>query len=473
MELLDFPQELLGSVLAFLSPEAVICFGRTSRRAHAFINPTNQILWRSIFLQVFDNPQDAWSSTPGSAPADGQVDWDWHRELVRRLSALRAIRSKWCATDEQARAEEHIGALLSILDTAKFCPTAREVASGRLPVEDDRRLSLNLQILADADRYSAGLESLIHDSGSIRHTKYAGSDGNPWNSPTRPFTRSMRYSEDERSRPVSASRLHVLFGLTVRERIEHRARGAARRKVYDWNRTGPENEYGPFVRDRSGRVDWTLLEGIYSVIANNFAMCAEGQISMPQGFAFSIPHRTLRDPANPADWARVTGPWLGTYSFLDYADLFAFNMPDNHLGRRPSLDDEPEACGDLMRLELKLDDSFADDPKFQTSLPVSTDLPVLYFSGISRAHSGIHRPVVGVRGRASLVPEGREVRWLFVISYGGQDQWQLQGVQPGGVRSGGVFGMWSQCAHEDNAPVGPFCYYPLELCKPTSVVLVT
>jgi len=126
-----------------------------------------------------------------------------------------------------------------------------------------------------------------------------------------------------------------------------------------------------------------------------------------------------------------------------------------------------------MKLDLKLDDAFSADPRLQTSLAFSTDLPPLFFTGLSRAHTGLHRPAIGLRGCVYLVPGGREVRWRFIISYGGQDQWQLEGVQPGGVRSGGVFGLWSQCDHEENGPVGPFCYYPMELCKPTSIVLVS
>ncbi len=51
-----------------------------------------------------------------------------------------------------------------------------------------------------------------------------------------------------------------------------------------------------------------------------------------------------------------------------------------------------------------------------------------------------------------------------ICSYGGADQWQLEGVQPGGIRSGGVYGLWTHCDHDENGPVGPFCYFPQELC---------
>ncbi|KAL6243116.1 hypothetical protein RBB50_010216 [Rhinocladiella similis] len=471
MRIQELPQELLAHILSFLHPRDIIHFSQTNKPAQTFASPQNQVLWRSAFLHIFDDPKDAWSLMPNSASLLKDSQWNWYFELVRRLSALRAIRSKWCVADETWRAKDHINSLLSILDTAKFGPNAHDIASGRLPREDDRYLSLNLQILSDIDSFRDGLENLIHDTGALLFKRYAGSDGNPWNSPHRPVTRSMTWTENEVSRPECASRLHVMYGLTVRERIEHKARGAARRKVYDWSLSGADNDYGPFKRDGSGKVDWSLLEGVHSVIARNFSMCVEGHISMPQGFPFSIPHRTLCHSETPRDWARVTGSWLGTYSFLDYSDLFAYNAWESQIGPRPTLDDEPEACGDLMRLDLELDDSLPDDTHLHTALPISNDLPPLYFRGISRAHAGLYRPVISVRGCASLVPGNREVRWRFIISYSGQDQWQLEGVQPGGIRSGGVFGLWTQCDHEVNGPVGPFCYFPAELCKSTSVVL--
>jgi hypothetical protein len=61
---------------------------------------------------------------------------------------------------------------------------------------------------------------------------------------------------------------------------------------------------------------------------------------------------------------------------------------------------------------------------------------------------------------------------LIIPSYGGADQWQLEGAQAGGIRSGGVYGLWSHCDHTENGPVGPFCYFPSELCKTTELATV-
>jgi hypothetical protein len=456
MSIINLPQEILAHILTFLEPQSILHFGQSCKTAYSSVGPQNQVLWKSAYLHVFDDPNDAWSMMPEKALSTSNRQWDWHKELARKFMALRGVQSRECGSS--SRADEYIEGLLSILDTAKFAPNKHDLARGIVPREDDRYTSLNLQILANLAECRDGIESLIHDS------------------PLQPrlgrLTRSMWHAEMEKRRSASAARLHVMYGLTTREHLQHRSRGAARRKVYDWSLTGPANDYAPLLRDGSGKVDWPLLEAIVSVIGRNFTMCVEGSLSMPQGFCFSLPHRSLVDPTSPNDWARVTGPWLGTYSFLDYADLFAYNHWEDQLGSRPTLDDEPEDCGDLMRLELRLDECLASDPRLQTSLPTCTSLPVLYFSGLSRGHAGVHRPVIGVRGCASLIPGGREVRWRFLIFYNGQDQWQLEGIQPGGIRSGGIFGTWTQCDHELNGPVGPFCYFPIEHCKPTSVVLV-
>ncbi len=124
-------------------------------------------------------------------------------------------------------------------------------------------------------------------------------------------------------------------------------------------------------------------------------------------------------------------------------------------------------------MELKLDESVKDDWRLKTDIPAEDDpaYPKLYFRGLSRGQGFTGNPVTVVKGFAALVPGGREVRWKFIIAYNGSDQWQLEGVQPGGIRSGGVFGLWSQVDHEPGGAIGPFCYFPMELCKPTSIVL--
>ena len=54
---------------------------------------------------------------------------------------------------------------------------------------------------------------------------------------------------------------------------------------------------------------------------------------------------------------------------------------------------------------------------------------------------------------------------LNTYRYAGADQWQLEGVQPSGIRSGGIYGLWSHVDHDDHGPMGPFYYVSCELAK--------
>jgi hypothetical protein len=61
--------ELLENILSFLQPHDLVSFGSTCHEANAFIRPNHQVLWRSTFLQVFDDPRNAWKSLLPTARA--------------------------------------------------------------------------------------------------------------------------------------------------------------------------------------------------------------------------------------------------------------------------------------------------------------------------------------------------------------------------------------------------------------------
>ena len=98
--------------------------------------------------------------------------------------------------------------------------------------------------------------------------------------------------------------------------------------------------------------------------------------------------------------------------FLHWEDLVEFNsirMP----GLRPTLENGPEACGGLMKMELKLDMRLKNDPTLQPKSPICDDLPMLYFSGISRSWD--FQMATAVRGSVCLAAGGREVRWRYIV----------------------------------------------------------
>lgn len=489
--LLALPSEILSQILSRLAYQDLVSFASTGHQARNFCSPSrNQLLWQAVFLHKFDDPRDRWSSltrTPREQILDKQANFDWHAELKKRVIALHYVTGGRLLDNQKEGEDENyegvIEALLDIVDTAKACPTNRELQAGKKPTVDDRDLSLNLGLLPINYHFEPEFDGLVRgipasavrinsrhkdiEKGGLSTLMMLG--GRNWDTPGRALTRSQAAREmDKLARSENASRLHVLCGLTEWEERDDKAVGRARRIVYDWNTTNAENEYGLW-KGRSGETDWRRLEAVVTVVARQFALAVRGRMTLPQGFCFSLPYRTLTDPTVPDDWAGVQGLWCGTYVFLHWEDLVEFNMFAN-AANRPTLENGPEACGGLMQLELKLDMDVKGDSTLKTNLPVCEDLPPLYFSGQSRSYD--YRMATAVRGMCCLAPGGREVRWRYIIHYSGQDQWQLEGVQPGGIRSGCVYGTWTSVLHDDGGPVGPFLYAPGDLCKPTTLVPV-
>lgn len=413
--LLGLPREILSQILCFLHPTNLIAFGQTCQTALLYISPKDQILWRDSFLQAFDDPFVAWSAllpSARSANASQEAHWDWYARLRERCIALQSI-----ATADKIQRRTHMernaDVLVNIIETAHNGPPSLEFrkcrAQGGVHPKDPHP-SLNIRAVEEAFRTHPDAERSVHDFETDVTLLSTPSELLP--GPLgRPFTRSMAALPF----PVSetASRLHIYFGLTRRERSNPKAQSPARQLVYDWHLSGEDTDYGPFKRDNSGYVNWNLLEAVCSLIGRHFELLIDRHIGIPQGLRYAIPYQMKSDPSCPEDWASVTGSWLGTYSFLDYSVLHRFNV-GYYAGARPALESCDEARGDLMHLELRLDDSLRSDPRLVTDVPVCEDLPMLYFSGTSRGH-GASRPYILVRGTVSLIPGGRQVRWRFII----------------------------------------------------------
>ena len=403
--LIELAPELLENILSFLQPHDLVSFGSTCHEANAFIRPNNQVLWRSTFLQVFDDPRNAWKSLLPTARAANycrETQWDWYRELRRRLLAFKMMRE----SDGEARqwfSGKTADTIIEIYETASSSEVhLRQTQQGT---------SLNLDFL---DRYfssSLHAERIIHDFHA---------DIEPFSIPLdaipdldRPLTRSMVARQRV---PESASQLHVLYGLTEREVCSKRAKASARGIVYDWAVTGPDADYGPFQKDKSGLINWQALEAVTSLMIRNFDAVRSDHLRTPRGFQYNLPNLIPKNSL-PDDWAGVSGAWVGTYAFLDYRDLVHYNFahqPGHPQG--PGLDTYEEACGDVMQLQVKLDQDgeLKDDWRLRTNLPVCEDLPMLYFSGTSGGYRS-RRSRIAVRGTVSLVPGGRQVRWRFLI----------------------------------------------------------
>jgi hypothetical protein len=122
----------------------------------------------------------------------------------------------------------------------------------------------------------------------------------------------------------------------------------------------------------------------------------------------------------------------------DFADFFAYNF----LRATTDLEDFTEAIGDINTLRLRL---VPFDPSTTlTRGPIGKRYPPLAFEGLADlGRSGLPGHLHRIRGNVWLTYDD-DVRWRYVISYGGEDRWHLEGVQLGGIRSrAGVVGIWT------------------------------
>ena len=415
-KLLSLPTELLENVLAFLDPYDVVTFGQVCHYAATFISPFNHTVWRNTFLQMFDDPNKAWSAllpTARSENAPKEAAWNWYSKTHERCTALTTMTTTSKVYRSQ-NLELTTNALVDIIETAYSRPSTKR-GSSETSADYEHRKSVSISTLQEAFSRCREAERAIHD-WEIDFTSLPTVPSELAQSqPARPVTRSMasrRHSHSE-----NASKVHTWFGLTKRERQSIRSQGNARCIVYDWHLTGPEVEYGPFKDGESGQwgqVNWKSVEAVSSLISRHMEILVKDQVSLPTGFRYALPCQAPSDTARPEDWAGVTGGWLGTYSFLDWTVLHQYNSHRHENGGRPLLEGCDEAHGDLMHLELHLDDSLKTDLRLATSIPVCEDLPMLYFSGTSRG-TGASRPYIRVRGTTSLIPGARQVRWRFII----------------------------------------------------------
>jgi len=258
-----------------------------------------------------------------------------------------------------------------------------------------------------------------------------------------------------------SSRLSLLVGLLGREPFSAHARTAAKAQVYYLGRYRPDTAWGPFMgysldeaHLRGQYVDWSHLEALMVVAGSNAYEIynEEGHIEdeqlFPHGLDFTRPF-TAPDASEGApsyDWAGVTGSWRRIVSFLDYRDLWHYNM-QRRIGKNPFLALCQEAVR-LLSVDLQIT-SVDEDPHL-------TGFPTLHFIGKSeggRPHES------KLRGSVSKMLDGN-IRWDMVSSYGGEDRWSSVGVQVGGQQSGaGIYGVWTGVTHEIDDPAGPFMLF--------------
>ncbi|KAI0783154.1 hypothetical protein C8Q75DRAFT_785132 [Abortiporus biennis] len=415
----DLPPEIVEQILLELDPLDVDSVSRTCK-AYAFqiYDPSNHVFWRSLFLaQPVDDLRQCVDSLGRPIPP---TSINWMKSLQRFIRARIVINR-----DIHCSPEEGMEIIKTLLGLATIMRPAHNA--------DSDPLSLN----------PAWLVSHLNDG-------YKFLDNPLWEP-----------SEEEL---VLRAKFRTFYGLTFND-YRPRELTKSRALVYTMRNYRPINDYGPYLRDGSGRVDWQLLRSIHHVMSMHIVPPSPTDIDNDNGktidhgftiYPMSIPFCQGIIPSGldldkEQDWAGITGLWQCSFCFVDHRDLLVYNNVD--AAEREPLDasifDNPSFAEIYRSIYVKLHiTSTEPDPLYPTR-------PRIHFAGeIDTETQAEMKGWVGVIGT-----EGKEenIRWHFQSGDPGNLVWSSEGVQLGSIRSTyGILGVWTTTDHDRHDPVGPF-----------------
>lgn len=441
--LLSLPPETLLQILSHLSPKSLDSFSQTSSYSHQFAESPQ--LFKELFLRDFD---------PVGEGDDG-YDYNYKENYKKRIEAGNWMSSLDGAVRLKKDPQEWGKVVKALLD----------IAITRAPLSpfntEPSKSQLFLQLHLPGNRLSSLSPS--QPTPSLRST-----------------STSSIYSEPDLQ---SYSHLQSLSTPTEQNVSSPRQRTAAREIVYRRDQWGRECGWGPYFPKLDGEtgervVDWRKVEALQLVTSTNLREAKlvsdwGGDYEFPRGWDST--RKVVGGAGKERDWAGVDGLKLvGTYCFLDYQSYQHFNFHRSRL-YIPTLEDETEAVGECMTIELRLlpettddsdasDDDEDDDEDYLPKKP-STPTPPSPAKRSKKLSFEGRDPQRLVKGWVKMNSKN-EVRWKWVISYrgmGAQTKWLLHGVQPGGYKSAfGIVGTWSTAEHDDAGPNGPFWYWPVQ-----------
>ncbi|KAI0917177.1 hypothetical protein AcW1_007559 [Taiwanofungus camphoratus] len=282
--IIDLPSEIIEHILLELDPIDVASIAQTANTFRSFVyKPPDQHLWRSLYLaQPLDDPRICRNSLGNPLPEP-----EWMMQLQRIIRARTVI-----ADPTKCRAEERCTVLQTLIDLASNIPHASSLMG--------EQLSLNLVWLAARLR---GGSFLDHEP---------------------------RYPSKEECQ--LRARLHTCFGLTTLDfRRENLTR--SRGYVYAMRHYKRDNDFGPYMMDGSGRVNWEHVQTIHHVMSMQVVPSPEEELaeqSVFRIFPMSLPFcQSVIPPGmdldQERDWAGVAGQWQCSFCFCDHRELLVYN----------------------------------------------------------------------------------------------------------------------------------------------------
>lgn len=403
MNITDLPPELIEQILLELDPLDFAAFAQSSRSFHDFVYKSPDAhIWRELYLaQPLDDPRTC-LDTLGFPLED--IDWKWELQRVTRARTVVNF-------IEKCRPHERCGVLQTLIDLVTRIPPSPSVLSDQL--------SMNLLWVA----------ALVRGGAVFDHTTWEPS----------PEEQQLR------------AKLHTYYGVTPSDaktasKIESRA------YVYNMRNYKWDNEFGPFMMDGSGRVNWLHVRAIHHCMSLHLVEMTEEEEIVFTIFPMSLPYCQSilpggADVGGVQDWAGIEGEWVVSFCFCDHRELLVYN--NFNLSEDDPLDASVFANPEFIEVFRSITVhmrvlSTEPNPAYPTR-------PRIYFAG--EIETGSEHVMNGWVG---ITDEG-VVRWHFVSGEEGHPIWSSEGVQVGGIRSPyGVLGAWTTVFHDAHDPIGPF-----------------
>lgn len=279
VSLARLPPEILDQILSSMDPLDVASFSQTCRAYFNLVHrPKDNHLWRMLYLeQPFDDPRHSLTPRLYRIPP-GSIDWKGSLQAIIRARTVLADMSK-CRPGER---ETILRTLVKMLRSAPPAPSFGEKA-----------LSKNV----------VWLVAMLRDGFFL-------TDG---------LSRSTATELQLRAY------LLVHLGLTPSDSVSAN-KASARAFVYDIRNYRYDSNFGPYMSDGSGRINWVHVYAIHRTIAMHLVDLREDESFVFPLIPISMPYCQSIIPGGldldkTRDWAGIEGLWHCTFSFVDHRDL--------------------------------------------------------------------------------------------------------------------------------------------------------
>lgn len=299
--LTTIPEEIREAIAvqcAAIDPGSLASLAQTDSSLYRWIcKPEGQYLWRSIYLRIFDDPRHALSLHNGT-PFEAQT-FDWKAQAQRIFRAVFRLRkAEFSEKEIDCYFDEDVSeAFLLVAHFALPCTSDMDMA----PSKNEAWLNETLRGIV--------LPPPTHQTFARLH-----------------LLACFLSTVNSTTLPLGAA------SSSLPSRLPSRA------FLYDLANYTDESGYGPRLPDGTMHVNWQHLWHAINVIRHN--------LQERSGWNISPGHRFTNFRANSAytddgplpeteenvrkinDWAGVSGLYTRAICFMDYRDLYAYNVSE-------------------------------------------------------------------------------------------------------------------------------------------------